>query len=80
MLLDLGVSRGDVVGLHMVNRAEHVLADVGAVMAGAIPCSYYNTLAAEQLACVAIDSAATVVIVDAANCRCGSRSRRNCPI
>jgi long-chain acyl-CoA synthetase len=66
VLLDLGVSRGDVVGLHMVNRAEHVLADVGAVMAGAIPCSYYNTLAAEQLAGVAIDSAATVVIVDAA--------------
>jgi long-chain acyl-CoA synthetase len=65
MLLDLGVRRGDVVGLHMVNRAEHVLADVGAVMAGAIPCSYYNTLAPEQLAWVAIDSAATVVIVDA---------------
>jgi long-chain acyl-CoA synthetase len=66
VLLELGVRRGDVVGLHMVNRAEHVLADVGAVMAGAIPCSYYNTLAAEQLAWVAIDSAATVVIVDAA--------------
>ena len=66
VLLDLGVSRGDVVGLHMVNRAEHVLADIGAVMAGAIPCSYYNTLAAEQLAYVANDSAATVVIVDAA--------------
>jgi len=66
VLLDLGVARGDVVGLHMVNRAEHVLADVGAVMAGAIPCSYYNSLAAEQLAWVAADSAASVVVVDAA--------------
>jgi long-chain acyl-CoA synthetase len=65
VLLGLGVAKGDVVGLHMVNRAEHVLADVGAVMAGAVPCSYYNTLAADQLAYVATDSAATVVIVDA---------------
>lgn len=65
LLLDLGVGRGDVVGLHMVNRAEHVLADIGAVMAGAIPSSYYNTLAADQLAYVAADSAATVAIVDA---------------
>jgi len=64
-LLDLGVAPGDVVGLHMVNRAEHVLADIGTLMAGGVPCSYYNTLAAEQLAYVANDSAATVVIIDA---------------
>ena len=64
-LLDLGVSPGQVVGLHMVNRAEHVLADVGALYAGATPTSYYNTLAAEQLAYVARDSAAVVAIVDA---------------
>jgi len=65
VLLDLGVARGDVVGLHMVNRAEHVLSDIGALMAGAVPCSYYNTLAADQLAYVANDSAATAVIIDA---------------
>ncbi|WP_051343311.1 AMP-dependent synthetase/ligase [Pseudonocardia spinosispora] len=64
-LLDLGVTRGEVVGLHMINRAEHVLADVGALMAGATPASYYNTLSAEQLTHVAHDSAATVVIIDA---------------
>ncbi|MCU1650977.1 MAG: long-chain fatty acid--CoA ligase, partial [Pseudonocardia sp.] len=64
-LLDLGVAPGDVVGLHMVNRAEHVLADIGALMAGAVPCSYYNTLAPDQLTYVANDSAATVVIIDA---------------
>jgi len=63
-LLDLGVTPGQVVGLHMVNRAEHVLADVAALYAGATPTSYYNTLAAEQLAYVARDSAASVAIVD----------------
>jgi long-chain acyl-CoA synthetase len=42
-----------------------VLADVGALSAGAVPTSYYNTLAAEQLAYVARDSAAVVAIVDA---------------
>jgi len=64
VLLDLGIQPGDVVGLQLVNRAEHVLADVGAMLAGATPSSYYNTLAAEQLAYVAADSACKVGIVD----------------
>ncbi|WP_028920943.1 AMP-dependent synthetase/ligase [Pseudonocardia acaciae] len=64
-LLDLGVRPGEVVGLHMVNRAEHPLADIGALYAGAIPTSFYNTLAADQLAYVADDCGATVAIVDA---------------
>ncbi|WP_405064252.1 AMP-dependent synthetase/ligase [Kribbella sp. NBC_01505] len=63
VLLDLGIEPGDVVGLQLVNRAEHVLADVGAMLAGATPSSYYNTLAAEQLAYVAADSACKVCIV-----------------
>lgn len=65
-LLDLGVAPGDAVGLHMSNRTEHVLADMGALLAGATPTTYYNTLAADQLAYVAGDSAATVVVADAA--------------
>ncbi|WP_051343410.1 AMP-dependent synthetase/ligase [Pseudonocardia spinosispora] len=64
-LLDLGVRPGEVVGLHMINRAEHVQADIGALLAGATPTSYYQTLAADQLAYVARDSAAVVAIVDA---------------
>ncbi|MFB6720460.1 AMP-dependent synthetase/ligase [Kribbella sp. NPDC056345] len=63
-LLDLGIEPGDVVGLQLVNRADHVLADVGAMLAGATPSSYYNTLAAEQLAYVAADSACKVCIVE----------------
>ncbi|HZZ49321.1 MAG TPA: AMP-binding protein [Pseudonocardia sp.] len=65
-LLELGVGRGDVVALHMVNRAEHVLSDIGVLFAGATPTSYYNTLAEEQLAFVAEDSAAAVAIIDRA--------------
>jgi long-chain acyl-CoA synthetase len=64
-LLDLGVAGGQVIGLHMVNRAEHVQSDLGALTAGATPTSFYDTLAEEQLAYVAGDSAAAVVIVDA---------------
>ena len=62
---DLGVRHGDVVGLQMSNRTEHVLSDIGALMAGAVPVSFYNTLSEEQLRYVAHDSAATAVIVDA---------------
>ncbi|MFF1823799.1 AMP-dependent synthetase/ligase [Kribbella sp. NPDC058245] len=64
LLLDLGIEPGDVVGLQMVNRAEHVLTDVGVMLAGATPTSYYNTLAADQLAYVAGDSACKVCVVD----------------
>ncbi|WP_051341321.1 AMP-dependent synthetase/ligase [Pseudonocardia spinosispora] len=64
-LLDLGVEPGEVVGLHMVNRAEHVHSDVGALYAGAVPASLHTTLAAEHLAYLAKDLAAVVAIVDA---------------
>ena len=63
-LLDLGVRPGDVVGLHMSNRAEHVLSDMGTLLTGAVPTSYYTTLTADQLAYVAADSACKVAIVE----------------
>lgn len=65
MLIDLGIRSSDVVGLHMVNRAEHVLADIGVLMAGGVPTTYYDTLAADQLTFVVDDSASQVAIVDA---------------
>lgn len=64
-LLDLGVPRGEVVGLHMCNRAEHVLSDVGALMAGAVPASFYLAITDELLMYMARDCAVSVVIVDA---------------
>jgi len=64
-LRDLGVTHGDVVGFQMINRHEHTLADTAALRVGATPTSFYNTLAPEQLAYVAGDCKAKVVIVDA---------------
>ncbi|MDX1511676.1 MAG: long-chain fatty acid--CoA ligase [Nitriliruptorales bacterium] len=64
-LRDLGVTHGDVVGLHMINRHEHTLTDTAALRAGATPTSFYNTLAPEQLTYVAGDCKAKVVVCDA---------------
>src|SRR5690349_14335704 len=35
----LGIGPGDAVALMLINRSEHVLADLGAVHAGALPCT-----------------------------------------
>ncbi|GIH99944.1 AMP-dependent synthetase/ligase [Planobispora takensis] len=59
----LGVGRGDAVALMMVNRSEHVLADLGAVHAGAVPCSVYATFAPDQVAFVAGDVGAKVAVL-----------------
>jgi long-chain acyl-CoA synthetase len=64
-LIDLNLERGEVVGLHMVNRAEHVISDVGVLMAGGVPTSFYRGLPIEQLYHHARDCAVSVVIVDA---------------
>ncbi len=49
----LGVGKGDFVALMAANRAEHVLADMGVVHAGASPVTLYNTLAPKQIAYIA---------------------------
>jgi long-chain acyl-CoA synthetase len=59
----LGVEPGDAVALMMVNRSEHVLADLGAVHAGATPCSVYSTFAPEQVRFVAGDVGAKVAVL-----------------
>ena len=59
-----GVGRGDHVALMMANRPEHVIADVGALLAGATPVSIYNTLTAEQLAYIVGNCDAKVAIVE----------------
>jgi long-chain acyl-CoA synthetase len=64
-LHDLGIAVGDVVGLQQINRHEHVVADTAALMLRAIPTSFYNTLAPDQLSYVAGDCRARAVIVDA---------------
>ncbi|WP_432922325.1 AMP-dependent synthetase/ligase [Microbispora sp. CA-135349] len=59
----LGLRPGDAVALMLVNRGEHVLADLGAVHAGAVPCSVYATFAPEQIAYVARDVGARVAVL-----------------
>jgi long-chain acyl-CoA synthetase len=59
-----GVSHGDFVALMMTNRPEHVIADIGTLLAGATPVSVYNTLTAEQIAYIAGNCDAKVAIVE----------------
>ncbi len=49
------------------NRLEHVLADIGAMHAGAVPMSIYNTLSASQVAYVAAHSEPAVVVLETAD-------------
>ncbi|MEV8638376.1 AMP-binding protein [Streptosporangium sp. NPDC051023] len=59
----LGLRRGEAVALMMVNRSEHVLADLGAVHAGGVSCSVYSTFAPEQVAFVANDVGARIAVL-----------------
>lgn len=63
-LAGLGVNRGDFVTLMLTNRPEHVIADVGTLLAGATPVSVYNTLTAEQVGYIAGNCDARVAIVE----------------
>jgi long-chain acyl-CoA synthetase len=63
-LASLGVDHGDFVALMMRNRPEHVLADQGAVHAGAVPTTLYATLAPEQIRYCAAHCAAKVAILE----------------
>ncbi len=60
----LGLAPGEPVALMMPNRAEHVLADFGAVHAGGVPVTFYATLASEQVGYVAGDCAARIAVLD----------------
>jgi long-chain acyl-CoA synthetase len=66
-LVDLGVHAGDRVALMASNRLEHVLADLGALHAGATPMSVYNTLSPSQVAYIAGHSEPVVVVLENAD-------------
>ncbi|MFI7229003.1 AMP-dependent synthetase/ligase [Nonomuraea angiospora] len=59
----LGLQPGESVALMMVNRSEHVLADLGAVHAGGVGCTVYSTFAPDQIAFVAGDVAARYAVL-----------------
>ncbi|MGP3932747.1 AMP-dependent synthetase/ligase [Nonomuraea sp. KM88] len=59
----LGLQTGDTVAFMMVNRSEHVLADLGAVHAGGAGCTIYSTFAPDQIAFVAGDVGAKYAVL-----------------
>jgi long-chain acyl-CoA synthetase len=59
-----GVDHGDFVALMMTNRPEHVISDVGALLAGGTPVSVYNTFTAEQIQYIADNCEAKVAVVE----------------
>jgi long-chain acyl-CoA synthetase len=63
-LAGLGVRHGDTVGLMAANRPEHLIADAGAMHAGATPISLYSTLAPEQIAYVVDNAGITVAVLE----------------
>ncbi|HEX7740707.1 MAG TPA: long-chain fatty acid--CoA ligase [Marmoricola sp.] len=65
--IDAGVAPGDRVAIMATNRLEHVLADIGAMHAGAASMSIYNTLAPSQVAYVAGHATPSVVILENAD-------------
>jgi long-subunit acyl-CoA synthetase (AMP-forming) len=79
-LASLGVGRGDVVALMMSNRPEHLIADQAAVYLGAIPTTFYSTLAPEQIRyCAAHSGARSPSWRTASWPSAGRRCVRTCP-
>jgi long-chain acyl-CoA synthetase len=62
----IGVQPGEKVALMLPNRLEHVLADMGALHAGAVPVTFYATSSPEQIAFMAANCMATVAVLDGA--------------
>ncbi|MFI6041425.1 AMP-dependent synthetase/ligase [Nocardia sp. NPDC051321] len=63
-LAELGVGRGDTVGIMLTNRPEFNLVDTAALHLGATPFSIYNTSSSEQIAHLFTDAANKVVVTE----------------
>lgn len=63
-LRDLGVEPGDRIVLMLRNRPEFHAVDMGALFAGAVPVSLYNTSSAEQVRYVTRHAGAAVALVE----------------
>ncbi|WP_017541708.1 AMP-dependent synthetase/ligase [Nocardiopsis halophila] len=61
-----GIGPGEVVALMLPNRSEHLIADMGAVHAGAVPFTVYATFAPEQVAFVAQDCGVRMAVLEGA--------------
>jgi long-chain acyl-CoA synthetase len=65
--VDRGVDRGATVAIMATNRIEHVVADHGALRAGAVPMSIYNTLSPEQVSYIAGHAEPQAVLLETAD-------------
>jgi long-chain acyl-CoA synthetase len=63
-LAGLGVGKGDFVAIMASNRPEHVIADQAAFHAGAVPTTFYSTLAPEQIHYCAGHCEATLAVLE----------------
>src|SRR3954468_23373158 len=63
-LHELGVRKGDAVGLMLLNRPEFHVADAAAMLLGAVPFSVYNTSPPEQVGFVMGDAGNRIVITE----------------
>jgi long-chain acyl-CoA synthetase len=63
-LHELGVRRGDTVGLMLLNRPEFNMCDCAAMHLGATPFSIYNTCSPEQIAYLFANAANKIVITE----------------
>jgi long-chain acyl-CoA synthetase len=66
-LVDAGVEPGRTVAIMASNRIEHLVADMGTVLAGAVPMSIYNTLSPDQIAFIGGQSRPAAVFVETAD-------------
>src|SRR5918992_4861686 len=63
-LIDLGIEKGDRVAILSDTRMEWTLADLGAILAGAIVVPIYQTSSAEEAEHVLADSSSKLVFVE----------------
>ncbi len=63
-LQTLGVAEGDFVGIMAGIRPEHALADLGIVHTGAVPITFYQTLAPPQIAYIGKQTGVKVAILE----------------
>jgi long-chain acyl-CoA synthetase len=66
-LVDAGVEPERTVAIMATNRIEHLVADMGAMLAGAVPMSIYNTLSPDQIAFIAGQARPAAVFVETAD-------------
>jgi long-subunit acyl-CoA synthetase (AMP-forming) len=78
-LARLGVGRGDPVALMLANRPEFHLADVAAMLLGAVPFSVYQTSSPEQIEYVVGDAGARVAVIERAFFESFMKARQNLP-